>query len=220
MIHGLGRFPGEGNGNPLQYSCLQNPHGQRSLGLQRVRHNLETKPSDISWFSFSQLMIIFSKFIFNGNIIALQYCVSFCCPRKRISCIYPPFPSLPPLHPPSPTSAGRQSTVLSSLSLQQLPTSSLLYTRRCVYVSAAAASLQSCPTLCDPMDCSPPGSAVPGIFQARVLEWGAIAFSTDSVYLRLLFSHVHTSLLLFLWLYSCPADRFICTIFLASIPVY
>ena len=37
---------------------------------------------------------------------------------------------------------------------------------------------QSCPTLSDPMDCSPPGSSVQGIFQARVLEWGAIAFST------------------------------------------
>ena len=36
---------------------------------------------------------------------------------------------------------------------------------------------QSCPTLCNPMDCSPPGSSVHGIFQARVLEWGAIAFS-------------------------------------------
>ena len=36
---------------------------------------------------------------------------------------------------------------------------------------------QSCPTLRDPMDCSPPGSSAPGIFQARVLEWGAIAFS-------------------------------------------
>ena len=36
---------------------------------------------------------------------------------------------------------------------------------------------QSCPTLSDPMDCSPPGSFVYGIFQARVLEWGAIAFS-------------------------------------------
>ena len=36
---------------------------------------------------------------------------------------------------------------------------------------------QSCPTLSDPMDCSAPGSPVPGIFQARVLEWGAIAFS-------------------------------------------
>ena len=41
----------------------------------------------------------------------------------------------------------------------------------------AAKSFQSCPTLCDPIDGSPPGSSVPGIFQARVLEWGAIAFS-------------------------------------------
>ena len=43
--------------------------------------------------------------------------------------------------------------------------------------AAAAKSLQSCPTLCDPIDGSPPGSHVPGILQARVLEWGAIAFS-------------------------------------------
>ena len=42
---------------------------------------------------------------------------------------------------------------------------------------AAAKSLQSCPTLHDPMDCSLPGSFVHGVFQARVLEWGAIAFS-------------------------------------------
>ena len=38
---------------------------------------------------------------------------------------------------------------------------------------------QSCPTLSDPMDCSPPGSSVHGILQARVLEWGAIAFSEE-----------------------------------------
>ena len=43
--------------------------------------------------------------------------------------------------------------------------------------AAATKSLQLCPTLCDPMDCSLPGSSVHGIFQARVLEWGAIAFS-------------------------------------------
>ena len=43
--------------------------------------------------------------------------------------------------------------------------------------AAAAKSLQSCPTLRDPMVCSPPGSSVHGIFQARVLEWGAIVFS-------------------------------------------
>ena len=43
---------------------------------------------------------------------------------------------------------------------------------------------QSCPTLSDPMDCSLPGSSVHGIFQARVLEWGAIAFSKLFHYLQ------------------------------------
>ena len=42
---------------------------------------------------------------------------------------------------------------------------------------AAAKSLQLCPTLCDPIDSSPPGSTVPGILQARTLEWVAISFS-------------------------------------------
>ena len=44
-------------------------------------------------------------------------------------------------------------------------------------LSAAAKSLQSCPTLCNPIDGSPPGSPVPGILQARTLEWVAISFS-------------------------------------------
>ena len=47
--------------------------------------------------------------------------------------------------------------------------------------AAAAKSLQSCPTLCDPIDGSPPGSAVPGILQARTLEWVAIAFSEKTL---------------------------------------
>ena len=45
------------------------------------------------------------------------------------------------------------------------------------YAAAAAKLLQSCPTLCDPVDGSPPGSPVPGILQARTLEWVAISFS-------------------------------------------
>ena len=45
--------------------------------------------------------------------------------------------------------------------------------------AAAAKSLQSCPTLCDPIDASPPGSLVPGILQARTLEWVAISFSNN-----------------------------------------
>ena len=46
---------------------------------------------------------------------------------------------------------------------------------QCMKVKSEVA--QSCPTLSDPMDCSPPGSSIHGIFQARVLEWGAMAFS-------------------------------------------
>ena len=60
----------------------------------------------------------------------------------------------------------------------------LLYNIVLVSAAAAAAakSLQSCPILSDPMDCSLPGSSVHEIFQARVLEWGAIAFSSVSFY--------------------------------------
>ena len=47
-----------------------------------------------------------------------------------------------------------------------------------LFYAAAAKSLQSCPTLCDPIDGSPPGSAVPGILQATTLEWVVISFSS------------------------------------------
>ena len=49
---------------------------------------------------------------------------------------------------------------------------------RLTATAAAAKSLQSCPTLCDPIDGSPPGSPVPGTLQARTLEWVAISFSS------------------------------------------
>ena len=48
---------------------------------------------------------------------------------------------------------------------------------QCMKVKSESEVTQLCPTLSDPMDCSPPGSSIHGIFQARVLEWGAIAFS-------------------------------------------
>ena len=50
---------------------------------------------------------------------------------------------------------------------------------QCMKVKSESEVSQSSPTLSDPMDCSPPGSSVYGIFQARVLEWGAIAFSEE-----------------------------------------
>ena len=54
----------------------------------------------------------------------------------------------------------------------------------CVCVCACVLAIQLCPTLCDSMDCSPPGSSVHGILQARILEWVAIPFSWGSSSLR------------------------------------
>ena len=51
---------------------------------------------------------------------------------------------------------------------------------QCMKAKSGSEVAQSCPTLSNPMDCSPPGSSIHGIFQARVLEWGAIAFSNWS----------------------------------------
>ena len=52
-----------------------------------------------------------------------------------------------------------------------------MYVCVCVYTHMHVKSLQLCPTLCDPVDCSPPGSSVHGILQARILEWVAMPSS-------------------------------------------
>ena len=78
---------------------------------------------------------------------------------------------------------------LPSLSLLESSTYSLLCMQHILYTclhSAAAAvkSFQSCPTLCDPIDGSPPGSSVPGILQARTLEWVAISSSNACMHAK------------------------------------
>ena len=73
------------------------------------------------------------------------------------------------------------STILSSSSLIRSSASDvLLLIPSAAAAAAAASSLQSCPILCDPIDSSPPGSTVPGLLQARTLEWVAISFSRGS----------------------------------------
>ena len=109
-ILGLGRSSGQGNGNPCQYSCLENPmdRGDRQATVHRVAkvgHNLVTEQQQ------SQMEIFKTGF---------------------------------------------------------------------AAAAAAAKSIQSCPTLCDPRDCSPPGSSVPGILQARIPEWVAMPSSRGS----------------------------------------
>ena len=95
------------------------------------------------------LYIFFFTLFFNWRIIALQYYVGFYQTLTWISHRFTMFPTTWISFPPSSPS----------------------------YSAAAAKSLQSCPTLCNPIDGSPPGSPIPGILQARTLEWVAISFS-------------------------------------------
>ena len=67
--------------------------------------------------------------------------------------------------------------VQGDYSRKYLEAATVAYASSGLTAAAAAKLLQSCPTLCDPIDGSPPGSPVPGILQARTLEWVAISFS-------------------------------------------
>ena len=70
-------------------------------------------------------------------------------------------------------------------------------------VNSESEVAQSCLTLSDPMDCSLPGSSVHGIFQARVLEWGAIAFSGERIVSSI---NVYQVLIMHETLYNCAVD--------------
>ena len=70
-------------------------------------------------------------------------------------------------------------TVEDTIEIPQKVKNRSSYSGLFIQNAAAAKLLPSCPTLCDPIDGSPPGSPVPGILQARILEWVAISFSSE-----------------------------------------
>ena len=76
---------------------------------------------------------------------------------------------------------------------------------QCMKVKSESEVTQSCLTLSDPMDCSLPGSSIHGIFQARVLEWGAIAFSEGSPAAAAASHFSHVRLLVTPWIVACQA---------------
>ena len=127
-VPGLGRSPGGGHGNPLQYSYLENPMDRG----------------------------------------AWQATVCCCCCYQVASVVSDsvrPHRRQPTRLPCPWDSLGKNTRVGCHFLLQ------------CMKVKSESEVAQSCPTLSDTVDCSLPGSSVHGIFQARVLEWGAIAFS-------------------------------------------
>ena len=102
----------------------------------------------------------------NGNFIVPKMTAAAAAAKSLQLCLYDPTDGSPP-GPPGPWDSPGKSTGVGSHFLLQ-----------CMKVKSESEVAQSCPTLRDPVDCSPPGSSIHGIFQARVLEWGAIASST------------------------------------------
>ena len=152
-VPGLGRSPEVRNGNPV--FLPGESHGQRSLrpspkGLQRVGHDWATEHS-ISWICdllfFFTILENFRYYLFTHCFCSILYPST-----TQITCTWDLF------------TVSHMSPMLFS-AISHIFNFFLL-----VKVT------QSCPTLCDPMDCSPPDSSVRGILQARVLEWGACSF--------------------------------------------
>ena len=122
-------YIGEGNGNPLQCSCLENPRtgepgGLPSMGLHRVGH-------DWSDIAAAAALLFLNILIFCCWIVFLPLYQTWRLFIHKLACM-------------------------------------------------CAKSLQSCPNICNPMDCSPPGSSVLGILQARIQEWFAMPSSRVS----------------------------------------
>ena len=154
---------GGGYGNPLRYVFLSGEfHGQRSLadhstwGSTELAMNEATQHAHAHTFwRYTQLQIMHFKLLGSLQLYNLSILLfTYLHPRQWAIMLFPYHLIL-----------VRVPVVIQSLSHVRVP------------AAAAAKSLQSCLTLCDPLDGSPPGSPVPGILQARTLEWVAISFS-------------------------------------------
>ena len=181
-IPGLGTSGG-GPGNPLQYSCLENPHGQRRLagcspwGLKES-HMTEQLSIAHGWSSHNLTHLAASFFFFSVKLATILLPMIFLKYKSNhvITVFIKKGLSIIPGHfllfsqDISKTKRLRKSNTVTTSAYYH-------FAAAAAAAAAAAKSLQSCPTLCDPIDGSPPGSAVPGILQARTLEWVAICFS-------------------------------------------
>ena len=87
---------------------------------------------------------------------------------------------------------------------------------QCMKVKSESEVIQSCPTLSDPMDCSLPGSSVHGIFQARVLEWVAIAFSNSLVYYYLNNVRLFIFLEIYLFVFMEIIYVYVCLVYMQN----
>ena len=141
------------------------------MGLQRVGHNLVTKNNNKTELMYAHMLSHFShvRFFATPWTVAHQAPLFMGISRQEywsgLLCPSPGDLPDPGINTASPALAGIFFTT-------EPPGKPLSYMR--------AKSLQSCPTLCDPIDCSTPGSSLHGILQARIPEWIAISFSRES----------------------------------------
>ena len=164
---------GEGNSKPLQYSCLENPMNSmkrqkdmtlkdmlpRLVGAQyatgeewrnNTRKNEEMEPKQ------KQQPVV----DMTGDGSKVRYCKEqYCIGTWNVRSM----------------NQGKLEVVKQEMARVN---TDILGISELKWTAAAAKSLQSCPTLCDPRDGSPSGSTIPGILQARTLEWVAISFSS------------------------------------------
>ena len=202
LIPGSGRPLREGNGYPLQYSCLENSVDRRAwraivYGVAELETPgwptlsislLLSKDKSVTFNAFSRLFTINS--ICN---VELQWYVCTSVPPAE-SESYSDFP--PTGAQQSVRHAGSARFMLTKRNCQVLNERDIIHqhllninhlselkvlTWQC---GCACVCAPSCPTLGNPIDCSPPGSSVHGIFQARILKWVAISFSRGSSWPR------------------------------------
>ena len=129
-------------------------------GCIRIVDKNTTKNESITLFKFLKVIPILSRFkvfTFEPSAKTLQSCLTLRPHRRQ------------PTRLPSPWDSPGKNTGVGCHFLLQ-----------CMTVKSESEVARSSPTLCDPMDCSLPGSSVHGIFQARVLEWGAIGLKKKS----------------------------------------
>ena len=150
----------EGMANHSSILCLENSHGQRRLAGQGPQGCIESEATEVTQHTHTLRRALLLKRVAGDSNVQpaaaakpLQSCPTLCDPVDGS-----------PPGSPVPGSPGKNTGVGCHFLLQ------------CMKVKSESEVAQSCPTLSDPMDCSLPGSSVHWIFQARVLEWSAIAF--------------------------------------------
>ena len=135
--------PGEGKGNPLQYSCLENPmdRGAWQAIVHRVAKNL-------TWLKWVGIHVYLKQYL------CLRYVIDCLLQKGTSKCTFD--------SAVTPSGKWRNDQILKAPKIK------------------SKWWLLSCVRLCDPVDCSLPGSSVHGIFQAKTLQWGAILFFRTS----------------------------------------